>query len=299
MPRPFLLLLSTLLLPVAAQAATKLSDLSSVGKPLAVPQSGDFVFSLLPKAFQRNPTLDMTVNTEVTDFGRLFRAVTPSNPAYYVAQSAGFRQWGSQSGGEKTPPAAELERAMKKSLAANGYLSADEPAQRPSIVLVYYWGSHNKLDRETAANFPELAAKYQLERATLVGGKKYAAQIAYQMEWGSSPADNTTVKEYLRYQAADDLYFVVASAYDYGSAARNEKKLLWRTTMTVNSVGVNMMESITPLIATGAPFFGRETKEPEIAARRISRDGRVEIGESKVINDQVPPESLMPAKPAK
>jgi hypothetical protein len=293
LPHRFGVLLVTLLLSADGRAAV---PSYSEGKVVAVPKSGDFVFSLLPKAFQRNPTLDMTVNTEVTDYGRLFRQVTPENPAYYVAQSAGFKQFGSASGGEKTPPAAELERAMKKSLASNGYIWSDEtPAQHPSIILVYYYGSHNKLDRDTAKLFPELAAKYQLERAMLVGGKKYVAEIANRMEWGDSPGDNTTVKEYLRYQAADDLYFVVASAYDYASAAQGQKKLLWRTTMTVNSVGVNMMESMTPLIATASPFFGKETKDPEIAARRVSRDGRVEIGESKVIND--PSTAAPPALP--
>ncbi len=282
-------LLTVLILPLVTRAAPKLSDLTSTGRPSALPHGGDFVFSLLPKSFQRNPTLEMTVNTEMTDYGRLFRQVSPSAPAYYVAMAAGFKQFGNPTGGEKSPAPAELERAMKKSLAANGYLSADQPGQAPSLVLIYYWGTHNKLDRETARNFPELAAKYQLERAALVGGKKYVAEIAHTMEWGPAPGDsNNELKEYLSYQAADDLYFVVASAYDYASVLRGQKTLLWRTTMTVNSAGVNMLETLSPLIATAAPFFGRETKDPEIAARRVSRDGKVEIGESKIINDPVP-----------
>ena len=89
-PRVRCLLTALLALPLAAEAASKLSDLSSSGRPSALPKSGDFVFSFLPKSLQRNPTLDMTVNTEMTEYGRLFRAVSPSAPAYYVSLAAGF-----------------------------------------------------------------------------------------------------------------------------------------------------------------------------------------------------------------
>lgn len=248
-----------------------------------LPRSGDFVFNLLPKAFQRHPSLEMTVNTEVTAVGRLARPVSPSAPVYYVAQSAGFKPLGTPTGGEKSPPPAALERAMTQALAANGYLPSTQPAQRPTLVVIYYWGSHNKLDRDTAEQFPELAAKHDLERATLVGGKKYAAQLARRQEWGDSLVDHTALKDYVHDQSTDDLYFVVASAYDYAAAARNERRVIWRTTMTVNARGVSMTESLAPLIATAAPFFGVETPEPAIASRNISRDGRVEIGTPTVV----------------
>ena len=291
-------LLTAFFLPAAVQAAGSLSDLSSTSRSGSLPKTGDMVFSFLPKSFQRNPTLEMTVNTEVTQYGRLFRSVSPSAPAYYVAGAAGFKSLGDPVGGEKSPPAADLERAMKKSLANNGFLPADQPGQQPSLVLIYYWGSHYKLDPDTAKLFPERAAQYQLERASLVGGKKYVAELANRMEFGPAPGDNTELKEFLRYQAADDLYFVVASAYDYASMARGQKRLLWRTTMTVNAAGVNMRETLSPLIATAAPFFGHETVDPEISARRVSRSGNVEIGEARVIEDSVPLKPA-PADPKK
>ena len=58
------------------------------------------------------------------------------------------------------------------------------------------------------------------------------------MEWGETLFDRTQEKEYLRDQAEDDLYFVAASAYDYAKLAQGEKKLVWRTTMTVTSAGL-------------------------------------------------------------
>src|SRR5438309_1081523 len=105
------LLLTSILLPLGAHAALptspKLSD-------------GENIFSLLPKSFQRNPALNMTVNTEFTSYGRVMRPTSPTAPSYYLAQAAGFKQRGDSVAGEKSPPAAELERAMKKALAVNG-----------------------------------------------------------------------------------------------------------------------------------------------------------------------------------
>lgn len=295
MKPPFLfLLLPALFLSTVSGEVDRFSDGSSATQNLSRPKSGEFVFSLLPKSFQKNPTLEMTVNTEVTQYGRLFRPVSPSAPAFYVAEASGFKSFGDVTAGEKPPAASELEGVMKKSLAINGYLPADQPGQLPSIVLIYYWGSHYKLDPDTAKLFPERAAQYQLERASLVGGKKYAAELAHRMEWGPSPGENTTDKEYLRHQAIDDLYFVVASAYDYASLTQGQKRLLWRTTMTVNAAGVNMRETLSPLIATASPFFGHETPTPEIAGRRLTRGGRVEIGEAKVIEEPAPPKPTTP-----
>jgi len=33
-------------------------------------------------------------------------------------------------------------------------------------------------------------------------------------------------------------FFVVASAYDYDALAKGQRRLLWRTKMTVNALGV-------------------------------------------------------------
>ena len=258
-------------------------------------RDGDYVFSILPKSFQARPVFDMTVNTEVSNFGRLLRPVSREHPMSYIAVAGGFKQLGDPIYGEKSPPVADLERAMKRSLAAGGYLESESSAATPSLVVIFHWGTHAKPPPEVARNFPELARKYELERAMLVGGKKYFNRYADILEWGLTPFDaNDPAQQYLRHQSRDDLYFVVASAYDYAALAHHERKLLWRTSMTVNTTGVNMDETLIPLIATAAPFFGRETADPQIAPRRVSRNGQVEIGETKVIEDSLSPQPTGP-----
>jgi hypothetical protein len=251
-----------------------------------LPKSGEFTFSLLPKSFQRNPTLEMTVNTEFTDYGRLLRPATPDQPVYYVPLAAGYKQMGAPMGGEHPPAQADLERALKKALAVNGYLQAEMPGKGAALVLIYYWGSHNQLDPFTRSNFPDLAAKNKLERAILVGGKKYATEEGRVTEWGETLIDRAGDKEFLRYQIAHDIYYVVASAYDYQSLTHGERKLAWRTSMTVNTVGVSMGETLAPLIATAAPFFGHETTEPQIEVRKTPRSGKVEVGTPTVVPEK-------------
>jgi hypothetical protein len=257
--------------------------------------TGDFVFSLMPKSFQRRPIMDMTFNTEFTPYGRLLRKATPENPVYYVAQSAGYKQLGWAVGGERPPAAEDMERAMTRALAANGFLPA-EVGRPAGLVLIYFWGSHNKPDSDTARDFPELVRQNQLERAILVGGHNFAAGIAFTMEWGETLADRMGKMEYLREQVADEVYFVVASAYDYQALARGERKLAWRTTMTVNSTGMGMKETLPPLVASGAVYFGRDMAEPEIGSRRISREGNVQIGPATVIEDKPAPSPPAPTK---
>jgi len=46
----------------------------------------------------------MTVVTEMTDYGRMMRPVSPEQPMYYVAQAGGFRQLGETVGGENRRP---------------------------------------------------------------------------------------------------------------------------------------------------------------------------------------------------
>lgn len=280
----------------AADAAkfpsSSLSNLREMGPGRNV-KTGDFVFSILPKSLQKTPTLDMTFNTEMTDYGRLLRAASPENPVYYVELDAGFRQLGWFMGGEKPPKAAELERTLNTALTTNGYQPAtpDHPA---GLALIYYWGSHNKPDPDAARDFPDMMRRNVLERAILVGGKKFAAGMSFAMEWGESPGDHEQKLEFLRDQTYEELYYVVASAYDYQALAHGQRKLAWRTTMTVTSAGLAMNETLPAVVSMAAPFFGRETEVPEIGSRRISREGHVFVGTPTVVDDKPKKDAVKP-----
>jgi hypothetical protein len=279
--------------PVAHAAAGSISDSGSA-----------FTFSLLPKAFQSKPRIDMTVFTTMTNAGRLVAPPSPEHPVYYVVYPGGFREFGGTYAGVHPPQEADLERVMKKALATQGYLPATDAAHRPSVLVIFTWGMHSRLDPTTEAISPQATVQNMLERAELVGGMVFAQRVgkAYEeraISQLSGPTfvdasfnlidpvhrltDDNARSEYLMDQISDDIYFVVASAYDYAAVAQGKRTLLWRTNMTVNTAGVNMKETLPPLIATAAPFFGRETEGPEALQRRINRKGTVDVGQPTVL----------------
>ena len=296
--------------------------------PTASPPS-QWVFSLLPKSLQRNPTLDLTVITEVTEEGKKLPPVSPDHPAYYITQAVGYVQVGDTAGGEKTLAPDEVERLLKKSLAANGYLPATPPAQPPTLVVIYAWGTDNLLNPDDESLSADQVARNILDRAAMVGGAKFARELATHfaqsdaMATANQPARTdpsgnaigpTPVlgpdqmaffnpvnlfklrnpkNEFLVDQAADDCYYVVASAYDYAAFTRQQRSLLWRTRMTVNSRGVSQVQSLPTLITTAAPYFGRDMLESEIIVKR-AREGEVIIGTPTVV--ELPTAAPAPAK---
>lgn len=169
--------------------------------------------------------------------------------------------------------------------------------------------------------------KALLTRASLLGGVSFVREVSLAMqqvdqkasaqrsfaapEGGSfmgsvgdmmrDPFDELRSRNVEMERLVDELfsssYFVIASAYDYAALAKGQRQLLWRTKMTVNSLGVNMNESVLPLIASAAPYLGRETKEPVVVSKRVNREGRVEIGTATVV-EPAPASATKDATPA-
>jgi len=325
--------------PVGAPppALPALPSASALIKPAGKkPASAPWVFSLLPKSLQKNPNLELTVVTEMTEDGKKLPPVTPEQPAYYLTQSSGYHQLGDSTGNEKTLPEAEVERILTKALAPNGYRPAQPPAQPPTLMIFYTWGSHNLLlepDTDNPTLSAQRVARNLLDRAALVGGTKFAKEMLQlftqadalatasytpppppgadaspgpvidqaQMEF-MNPVNLFKMKspknEFLVDQTADDVYYVVASAYDYRALQQKQRKLLWRTRMTVAAKGVSQEQSLPTLIATAAPYFGQDMPEAEVLIKRAVPDGKVEIGTPIVVESPAhAPADQTPAKP--
>jgi len=294
---------------------------SGAAAPSAGFQQSGWVFSLLPKSMQKDPRLDYTVITEMTPAGKKLPPVSPETPAYFELFSAGFRQLGDPPGEERTLTAEQIEPLLTRALAANGYRPAQRPESPPSLVIIYTWGSHNRLldaDDEDSAVSTDQVARNLLERAALVGGDTFARQLLKLMRDADAQATAANVptppggqpvfaagmmefanpvnlfrsksprNEFLLEQTANSVYYVVASAYDYQSAATPRKVLLWRTRMTVAAQGVSQPQTLPSLVLAGGAYFGRDMSEAVVLSRRTQREGTVEIGTPTVVADEVP-----------
>ena len=261
-------------------------------QPLALSSPSDFDsdvpamgFTIIPKAFQRNPTLQMTVFTTVTNYGKGFTPATREVPQYYQLSDQGRQERGTIIAGDAGPSRDDLLPVLQRSLSATGLKPAGE-GHPANVALVWYWGSHNGFDGEAMRLFPDRARQDIVERAVLVGGRPYAARFVREFMYGGIDNSVSGKNEYLRAQTVEDLYFVVVSAYAMSDLARGEPRLLWRTTMTVNTIGVSMRESLPPLIFTAGDYFGRATTEP-VALRRTIRRGTIRLGPMQILESGV------------
>jgi hypothetical protein len=273
---------------------------ATASAPLAAPgkkAGSSWVFSLLPKAFQKNPRLAISIITEMTEEGRKIKPPTPDSPAYYNALSAGFHHEGGGAEGSVKVPEENLKKQVRKALAVSGYLQGDLE-HPPLLLLVFFWGVHTKLEQndiETGeGGTPDIGNRNLLSRAQLVGGVVFAKELAKALQEqamtgasGSSPfdpvyqfANRDDLTRNLMEQILDDCYYVVISAYDNAAFVRGERKLLWRTKMSTPAQGIALDETAPALVASGADFFGREMATSSLVDKRITRGGggRVDLG---------------------
>lgn len=345
----------TLMLATTALAADPASS-----APTA-PKRSQFVFSLLPKSFQRHPSLDFHVITELTPEGKKVAPPTADRPAYYIAQPGKFTQAGNNTpANEHAPDLTVLTHAMQRALASSHYVPATPGSPLPAIAVVFNYGSFarfsteaydfetdqamaqlNEQARDTAARsggdapgdlmtgsfagsdsdrdadslLPIVLAHKQerddvLRRAALIGGDKFAHDLAEAFNQeakyreagggaglspsmdGASPFHRFINANEESLMLVDEsfsgCYFVVASAYDYVAMKHGQRVLLWRTKMTVNSSGIAMSESLPSLVVAAGPYFGKEMTTAVTLTRKIDREGRVEVGEARVVEDPVP-----------
>ena len=185
----------TLRVPIFLMACT----LAGAGQTPATPQgdadgkSDIFIFQLLPNSISKNPRLQMSFVTEMTDTGRKQPLPSATQPVYYLAQAGGYRQMGDgAAAGEQIPPPTDMQKLMQDALTKAGYLPAD-PSHPASLVVIFHWGSYT-----TPAELPDsppvsVAIKNHqlLERAALVGGEKYSRELERALVEASTLSDTT------------------------------------------------------------------------------------------------------------
>lgn len=273
-------------------------------------------FNLLPRSLQRNPLVNQTVITELTAEGKKLPAPSASLPVYYVTESIGYRRTGHSPDDRQLPKAEDLAASLQRALAVNGYLPAT-PAQPPKLLIVYFWGAHTNLESGSEAEgdtgIPDFDHKNLLSRAALVGGTKFAEELGQALaqqdlenntrELATPALENDvsqmlasmavmiskngplgkfisrdTKTEQLFEAACADCYYVVASAYDYAAAAHGQRRLLWRSKMTLDADAVAMRDTLPSLILNAGKYFGVDMAEAATLSKRALGDGSVKVG---------------------
>jgi hypothetical protein len=280
---------------LAALVSTAVIAAAAAAPGAAPSDTGQWVLSLLPRSFQQNPFVDQTVITEMTDEGRRSATPTAAAPVYYATDVGGLHHEGFDGANGLAPSPDAMLACLQRALAVNHYLPAT-PAHPPALLLVVFWGAHNNPNEgsdEIGGPFPDVAHRNLLSRAALVGGARFAAELRQALDdhdrnRDQIPAPNldplylflhrSYKNERLYEQTRANCYFVIASAYDYPAATRRERKLLWRSKMSVDSTGIAMADTLPALVDSAAPFLGRDMSEAATLVRRVQRHGEVKLG---------------------
>ncbi|WP_221030299.1 hypothetical protein [Actomonas aquatica] len=215
--------------------------------------------------------------TDMTEEGRKRPQVTPENPVYYQAVTAGYTDFGRPMAGEREPDHDRFLQVILRALKKQGYLPAHGD-QHPTIVLGFSWGSvRGDLGGALAA----------------LGGDKLDLMDVVKQPVGLDP------KQWLRglrsekadrvlEMAKNDLFMMNIVAYDREALIRGRKVPLWHTRISSPARGVWAADALPRIVEVGAPIIGRETKTPELTTVReaFGKEGSIEIGELTVVDEE-------------
>ena len=85
-------------------------------------------------------------------------------------------------------------------------------------------------------------------------------------------------------EVGDNRYYVVLQAYDFKTAAKEKKlKPLWTARISMSEGRNNFADSLDQMLRNGAHYFGQDSNGLH---RDVTRDGRVDIGPTKVIEPE-------------
>jgi hypothetical protein len=218
-----------------------------------------------------------------------FRAA-PGKPVHYHLLGINERTLGQSIAGEPQPDKAVLEREIERALASQGYLRTRVGGPMPTLALIVSWGSANLMieelsetDEATGETSTTNIVFNQREIAQLVGAIK-----SHRKFLSSSEADA------INDAARQDRVYVLIGAFDVQALAKKQKKLLWRTAISIESRRTSLPESLPVMLASAAPWFGRDSEMPVFVDDAARRKAEVHIGTPVVVPD--PPKGTSPPK---
>jgi hypothetical protein len=203
----------------------------------------------------------------------------PGKPIYYLLGKAQL-SLGEAVAGIKMPNPAEVEQTIVATLASQGFKRTEVGGPLPSILIVASWGDANfaDFDFRDPNTDPDLqkaldkTSPRERDRRTvehLVGTDKMLSL---------SPSDTTKVMA----ASNEDRLYISLAALDVPAWREKKKKLLWRTSMTIDAR--NKLADVMPvMLASAAPFFGRNADTPVFVDDNYRRKFEVNVGEVKVV----------------
>ncbi|MEI6107270.1 MAG: hypothetical protein WCR49_09675 [Opitutae bacterium] len=188
-------------------------------------------------------------SVDMTRDGKKLTPPTHDLPTYYLAIFDGYKELGSASRDyERKPPDEDTARQLITMLAKQGYKLASKQ-NRPTIVLVFQWGSIVPVEVDSALRGPN--------QPPLPGHVTNASEIrAYVVGERARDLDRHAAY-YSEMSSLAARHYLMISAFKYRNTDEGDEILLWRAHVTTELWGNYLAEVLPLMIAHAAPILGR------------------------------------------
>lgn len=223
--------------------------------------------------------VDVITVTDITPAGRSYAPPTPEKPVYCKIMYFGYmeftgtRVWA----GEQIPDNKEVLKWMLQAMKAQGYLVASplHPAQQ---MLVFSWGMMEGGKARPALGF--------------LGGDKVNLMWE-QQQYGGFIDPKVLLRGMIRAGiggkvwdiAESDLFIGVVRSYTLDSLEGKQTTQLWETRFGCPATGIAMTRAMPLMVTAAAANLGRETSKPVSFNASAAFEGKVTLGEFKVLGD--------------
>lgn len=198
---------------------------------------------------------------------------SPDHPVPYIVLGGMENDIGPTWAGERMPDVATIRAELIKVLATQGYVETKVGGPVPKLVLAFSYG--------TASRDPDIDNRRQM--SNLVGAAKADRHLM-------SGTEADQMNEAMR----NDRLYIMVAALDPEALRVKKKKLIWRTSISIESLRNSLPDHLGLMLAEAGPYFGRETDRP-VFRDDDDRNAKVKLGELKFLDDKTPP----PAEPPK
>jgi hypothetical protein len=161
----------------------------------------------------------------------------------------------------------EIAKIIAKSLQSQNYISSSE-VESVDLMIMLFWGTTKRTNDK-----PTAYETIESKNVRILGFEKEKMK--------ADGLSFTSIARDFYNELQSDRYFVVLKAYDF-QLARTEKrlKLLWESRFSIIRQASDFQTDLPTMAEFASQTFGRET---DGIFRPKLREGRVEIGEQKVL----------------
>jgi len=208
------------------------------------------------------------VNTDMTPEGRALTPPNVANPVYFLGTSLGTKLGSIP--GDKEPSVKEVNTFVTRLLAKQGFLAAQPGVHEPTLFLVMQWGylqpGWDNLGWFLGYN----------ENQDIAVGEGLMPVLS-----NMRTRETETILDY----ALNPIYGIIVTAFDYRTASTEKPVIYWQTRIGLPAAGKSMAAALPNMLIAGAPAFGRETKKAILRDADTLREGHVNLGDLKFLEE--------------